>query len=139
MAQHTRSGFRSTIVYRKNLSPQDERTIRSTVERQLQAFQDHDATTAFSLASPELRRQLRQPHAFMEMVRTHYHPVYNPRAVIFEGIVYIQQRPTLQIMLMSQGGNLVRALYMMQQQADFTWSIAGCQLLPVCIENRRHP
>ncbi|MEO0868654.1 MAG: DUF4864 domain-containing protein [Cyanobacteria bacterium J06642_11] len=119
------------------MSSQDECAIRSVVERQLQAFQDNDATTAFSLASPDLRKQLRQPHAFMEMVRTHYQPVYNPRAVIFEGIVYIQQRPTLQMMLMSQGGNLVRALYMMQCQADFTWCVAGCQLLPVCIENRR--
>ncbi|MEM6255365.1 MAG: DUF4864 domain-containing protein [Cyanobacteria bacterium P01_D01_bin.156] len=119
------------------MSPQNERAIRSVVERQLQAFQDNDARTAFSLASPTLQQQLRQPHAFMEMVRDHYHPVYNPRAVIFEGIIYIQQHPTLQIMLMSQGGSLIRALYIMQQQSDDTWRIAGCQLLPVCIEKRR--
>ena len=125
-------------MYRNNLSPQDKTSIRSIVERQLQAFQDHDAVTAFSLASPELQRQLRQSHAFMEMVRTHYQPVYNPRAVIFEGIVYIQQRPTLQMMLMAQSGALVRALYMMQKQSDSTCRIAGCQLLPVYIENRRH-
>ncbi|MBT9310583.1 DUF4864 domain-containing protein [Leptothoe kymatousa TAU-MAC 1615] len=121
------------------MSTHDKHAIRSIVERQLQAFQDNDATTAFSLASPELQRQLRQPHAFMEMVRTHYQPVYSPRAVIFEGIVHIQKRPTLQMMVMTKGGTLVRALYMMQQQADSTWRIAGCQLLPVCIENRRRP
>lgn len=123
-------------MYKKNLTTQDELAIRNIVERQLQAFQTNDATTAFSLASPELQRQLRQPRTFMEMVRTNYQPVYNPRAVIFEGIVHIQQRPTLQMMLMTQAGNLVRALYMMQQQADFSWRIAGCQLLPVSIEHR---
>lgn len=125
-------------MYKRNLSTQDELAIRSTVERQLQAFQNNDATTAFSLACPELQRQLCQPHRFMEMIKTNYQPVYSPRAVIFEGIVKIQQRPTLQLMLMTQGGNLVRALYMMQQQSDFSWRIAGCQLLPVSIENRHH-
>ncbi|MEM7065173.1 MAG: DUF4864 domain-containing protein [Cyanobacteria bacterium P01_B01_bin.77] len=123
-------------MYPKNLSTQDELAIRSIVERQLAAFQANDAITAFSLACPELQRQLRQPRTFMEMIRTNYQPVYNPRAVIFEGIIRIQQRPTLQIILMTQAGNLVRALYMMQQQADFSWRIAGCQLLPVSIENR---
>ena len=123
-------------MYRKNLSTQDELAIRSIVERQLQAFQDNDATTAFSLACPELQRQLRRPHKFMEMIRTNYQPVYSPRAVIFEGIVYLQQCPTLQMMLMTQGGNLVRALYMMQQQRNLSWRIAGCQLLPVSIEHR---
>lgn len=123
-------------MYKKNLSTKDELAIRSVVERQLKAFQDNDAKTAFSLACPELQRQLRRPRTFMEMIRTNYQPVYSPRAVIFEGIVHIQQRPTLQMMLMTQSGNLVRALYMMQQQPNFSWRIAGCQLLPVSIGNR---
>lgn len=123
-------------MYKKNLSSQDELAIRNVVECQLQAFHDNDDAMAFSLACPDLQRQLRRPCDFMEMIRTNYQPVYNPRAVIFEGIIYIQQRPTLQMMLMTQGGNLVRALYMMQQQRDSSWRIAGCQLLPVHIEHR---
>lgn len=124
-------------MYKKNLSPQDEQAIRTVVERQLQAFRRKDAIAAFSLACPDLQRQLRQPRAFMEMIKINYQPIYSPRAVIFEGIVYVQQRPTLQMMLLTQGGNLVRALCVMQQQSDLSWRIAGCQLLPVCIENRR--
>ena len=124
-------------MHRKNLSTQDELAIRNVVERQLRAFQDNDAKTAFSLACPDLQRQLRRPRIFMEMIKTNYQPVCNPRSVMFEGIVHIQQQPILQVMLMTQAGNLVRALYMMQQQSDFSWRIAGCQLLPVNIGNRR--
>lgn len=124
-------------MYKRTLSPQDELAIRAVVERQLQAFQRNDAVTAFSLACPELQHQLRQPHTFLEMIKINYQPIYSPRAVIFEGIVYVQQRPTLQMMLMTQGGNLVRGLFMMQQQSDLGWRVAGCQLLPVGIENRR--
>ncbi|MGD1857272.1 MAG: DUF4864 domain-containing protein [Leptolyngbyaceae cyanobacterium] len=124
-------------MYKKNLTPQDELAIRTVVERQLQAFQRNDAPTAFSLACPELQRQLHHPRAFMTMIKVNYQPIYSPRAVIFEGIIYIQRHPTLQIMLMTQGGNLVRALCIMQQLADLSWRVAGCQLLPVCIENRK--
>ncbi|NEP54365.1 MAG: DUF4864 domain-containing protein, partial [Moorea sp. SIO3C2] len=104
------------------------------VERQLQAFQSNDATTAFTLACPELQRQFQTAFNFMSMVETRYHPVYRPRAVIFEGITHIQRYPTLQVLLMTQAGNLVRALYLMQQQPNDSWRIAGCQLLPVKIE-----
>ena len=123
-------------MYRKNVSTQDELAIRAVVERQLQAFQDFDAKSSFSLACPELQRQFRRPRTFMEMIKTSYQPVHRPRSVVFEGILYIQQRPALQMMLMTQKGTLIRALYMMQQQSDFSWRIAGCQLLPVSIEDR---
>lgn len=124
-------------MYKRTLPPQDELAIRTVVERQLQAFQRNDAVTAFSLACPELQHQLRQPHIFLEMIKINYQPIYRPRAVMFEGIIYVRQQPTLQVMLLTQGGNLVRSLFMMQQQSDLSWRVAGCQLLPVGIENRR--
>ena len=110
--------------------------MSDVVECQNPAFNDDDATTAFSLACPELQRQFRRPHAFMEMIKTSYRPVYRPRSVVFEGVLHIQQRPALQLMLMTQTGTLVRALYIMHQQSDCSWRIAGCQLLPVNIEDR---
>ena len=125
-------------MYNNNLSTQDELDIRAIVERQLSAFKNDDIVTAFSLACPELQRQFGTPHGFVEMIKINYQPIYNPRAVIFEGIVYTQQQPTLKMMLMTQGGNLVRALCVMQQQSDLSWRMAGCQLLSGSIVNR-HP
>ncbi len=126
-------------MHSKKLSPQDEQAIRTVVECQLKAFQNNDATTAFSLTCLELQRQFRQPQEFMEMIKNHYQPIYSPRAVIFEGFFYTQQRPTLQMMLMTQRGNLIRALYMMQHQSNLSWRITGYQLLPFNIDSRhRH-
>ncbi len=113
------------------LSPEDEKAIRTAVEQQLQAFQKDDALKAFSLACPALQRQFRHANRFMQMVKTAYYPVYRPRAVVFEGITQLQNQPALQIMVMAPGGWLARAIYMMQQQPDGTWRIAGCQLVPV--------
>ena len=123
-------------MYQKNLSSKDKLAILRVVERQLQAFQRNDAVTAFSLACPTLQRQLRQPRTFLEMIKLNYRPIYSPRAVIFEGVIHLQQRPTLQMILMTQAGDLVRGLCIMQQQADLSWRVAGCQLLPVCMERR---
>lgn len=67
----------------------------------------------------------------MQMVRRGYAPVYRPRSVIFEDMTTIEGMPAQKVMLLSDQGELVLALYLMQQQPDHTWRIHGCLLVPI--------
>lgn len=109
----------------------DRNTIRSIIERQLQAFQQDDAASAFAFASPGIQVQCGSAENFMQMVRRGYAPVYRPRSVVFEDITTIEGMPAQKVMLMSEQGELVLALYLMQQQPDQSWRIHGCLLVPI--------
>ena len=114
-----------------DLSLADRRAIRETVERQLQAFQNDDAVTAFSFASPKIQEQFGTPENFMEMVVTAYEPVYRPRSVVFEDPSIIRSTPAQPVFLLSGDGIPVTALYLMERQPDGSWRINGCFLIPV--------
>lgn len=111
------------------LSEADQLAIRTVVEQQLKAFRSDDGARAFSYASPGIQHQVGSVEAFMQMVKTAYQPVYCPRSVIFEGLVWVQSQPALQVMLLSAEGDLFRAYYIMERQATFEWRIAGCYLV----------
>ncbi|HEY9630305.1 MAG TPA: DUF4864 domain-containing protein [Coleofasciculaceae cyanobacterium] len=113
------------------MTPSDRNTIRFLIESQLQAFQRDDANGAFALASPTIQDQFSPPENFLAMVKTAYPPVYRPRSVVFEDMTMVQGLPAQKVMLMSAEGELIRAVYLMQQQPDTTWRIHGCFLIPV--------
>jgi ketosteroid isomerase-like protein len=119
-----------------NLSDADERQIRFVVEQQLEAFQADDGVTAFSLATPEIQAKCGGVERFMAMVRQGYEPVYRPRSVIFEGVTRLEAFPAQQLMVMTDKGELVRALYVMQRQRNGEWKIAACYLLPIATGER---
>jgi Domain of unknown function (DUF4864) len=114
-----------------NVNELDRFAIRSVVEQQLQAFQNDDAIAAFSFASPTIQAQFQTPDQFMEMVRTAYSAVYRPRSVVFEAIANVEGYPAQTVLLMDAGGDMVRALYLMQKQDNETWCIHGCLLMPL--------
>ncbi|MBW4659540.1 MAG: DUF4864 domain-containing protein [Drouetiella hepatica Uher 2000/2452] len=114
-----------------SLTSSDRNTIRFLIESQLQAFQHNDAEASFSLASPSIQEQFGTPEVFLAMVKTAYPSVYRPRSVVFEDMTMVQGLPAQKVMLMSAEGELVRAVYLMQQQRDQTWRIHGCFLIPV--------
>ncbi|KAM3092309.1 DUF4864 domain-containing protein [Phormidesmis sp. 146-35] len=118
-----------------NLSDLDRATIRSVIEFQLQAFQRDDADAAFEFASPGIQSMFGTAGNFIEMVRLSYPPVYRPRSVLFEQLTQLQGMPAQPVLLLSESGVPVRALYLMEQQADRQWKINGCYLVPV--EERR--
>ena len=109
----------------------DQTAIRSIVERQFQAFRADDAIGAFAYASPSIQAQFETPENFMQMVRLGYAPVYRPRSVVFEDIITVEGMPAQKVMLMSAEGELVMALYLMQQQRDGSWRIHGCLIVPI--------
>jgi Domain of unknown function (DUF4864) len=114
-----------------NIHEDDRQAIRAVVEAQLKALQQDDAVLAFSLASPDIQAMFRTPENFLQMVRSSYEPVYRPRSVIFEAVTDLQGNPTQPVLLLSPSGIPVRALYLMEQQADQRWKINGCYLVPV--------
>jgi len=108
----------------------DKVEIRKVIEEQLGAFQRDDAQAAFAQASPNIQAMFQTPDRFMSMVRGGYQPVYRPRQVEFRDIIDIDGTPTQKVFIIGPDGAPVMALYPMEQQADGTWKISGCYLVP---------
>lgn len=107
----------------------DAITIRSLIEHQLAAFKKDDAQGAFAFASPAIQAQFGTPENFMQMVKISYPAVYRPRSVFFEKITTIQGNITQPVLLLAPDGVPLRALYLMEKQADNIWKINGCFLV----------
>jgi hypothetical protein len=114
-----------------DLTDTDRIAIRAVIEQQIQAFQNDDAVTAFSFASPEIQNQFGSAEHFMDMVKSSYMAVYRPRSVMFEGITTIEGSLSQRVILLGPDGGLVSAYYLMQQQPDQSWRINGCMLMPL--------
>ena len=108
----------------------DRQAIRMVIEEQLGAFQRDDAQAAFAQATPNIQAIFQTPDRFMAMVRGGYPPVYRPRQVEFRDIVDIGGTPTQRVFIIGPDGAPVMALYPMERQADGTWKIGGCYLIP---------
>jgi Domain of unknown function (DUF4864) len=111
-----------------DLSPDDRGAIRTTIESQLTAFQRDDGIAAFAYAAPTIKEKFRTPDDFMAMVRTGYAPVYRPREVQFRDVITLEGSPTQKVLIVDQSGVAFLAYYIMQQQPDGRWLIAGCIL-----------
>ncbi len=114
-----------------DLAETDRNAIRQVITAQLEAFQADDGIQAFLYAAPSIRQQFKTVENFMHMVRDAYHPVYRPRSVIFDKLTSMQGLPAQTLLVMDQHGAIVKAIYLMEQQANRDWRIAGCFLVPV--------
>jgi len=112
----------------------DLQSIRQVISWQIEAFQKGDAIAAFVHADPGIQQQFGTAENFAAMVEAAYPSVYRPRSVIFESLHKVEGLPAQQVMLLDQAGKLIRATYLMQQQADGEWKIAGCYLTPMGYE-----
>lgn len=108
----------------------ERQAMRQVIERQMQAFQRDDGEGAFAHAAPAIRAMFGTPERFMAMVRSGYAPVYRPREVEFRRSVEFEGKPAQEVFLVGPDGQAVIALYVMERQADGSWLIAGCYLLP---------
>jgi len=113
------------------LTSADEANIAAVIRQQLAAFQADDADLAFSFASPGVQAQFQTADRFMAMVRSQYEPVYRPQSVEFGDIEFVQGRPVQAVTVLGPTGAWMTAYYQMEQQADDTWRISGCVLVPV--------
>ena len=113
------------------ISEFDKAEIRKVIEKQLQALQKDDFVTAFSFASPSIQEQVQSVLQFEQMVTKNYDVVYRPRSVMFRNLTMVDDFPAQNLILMNAQGNLIQAVYVMQQQQDLSWRIHGCFLTPI--------
>lgn len=118
-----------------NMNDTDRETICAVIKQQLSALQRDDAEMAFSFASPEIQSKFGTSANFLLMVKVAYPAIYRPRSVVFDRLALVEGTPTQEVVLLSPDGELVKAFYQMEQQADKTWKIGGCFLIPVQSEN----
>ena len=106
----------------------DRASIIGVIQGQMAAFQADAAGEAFAYATPGIQRMFGTPERFMDMVRAGYQPVYRPQEVEFRELRDTAEGLVQSVLVVGPDGVPVMALYIMQQQADGTWRIAGCVL-----------
>jgi hypothetical protein len=114
-----------------DLADTDRDAIRRVIVAQIEAFQSDDGIQAFLYATPAIRQQFKSVGNFMRMVRGSYPTIYRPRTVMFGNLREMQGFPAQTVFLMAQNGDVVKAIYLMQQQPSKDWRIAGCFLVPI--------
>ncbi len=103
--------------------------IRSTINRQLEAFQRDDWSEAFTYASPVLRKLFGTPERFRDMVLGGYRAVHRPQQVSFRELDLSGPRPVQIVFFIGPDGLAYLAAYEMEQQKDGSWRIAGVQMI----------
>ena len=111
------------------LASQDRKAIQSVIERQLAAFLNDDAETAYGFAAPAIRKMFATSDIFMSMVRRGYPQVYRSQRAQFSALKSIQGQPTQLVLIEGQDGSQVWAYYVMQRMDDGSWRISGCYLV----------
>ena len=102
--------------------------IESTITKQIAAFMQDDAKTAFSIASPMIQKQFRTPEFFLKMVARGYPQVYRPQSFRFAERAATNNRTLQKVIVVGPAGAEVTAIYEMMQ-IDGKWRINGCQIL----------
>jgi len=116
------------------MSEDDWIAIRAVINAQIDALLEDDAETAFSYASPALRKLFQTPRQFISMIRQNYAAVYRPRAFTFLPPSIVDDVPVQPVQVLAPDGNVVVALYSMQREGaagSAEWKINGCQLVPL--------
>jgi hypothetical protein len=119
---------------------QDEaRAIRAVVQAQLDAFKADDEKRAFSYASPGIQQQFGTAEHFMAMVRRQYAVVYRPASVAFLEPQRIDGQVRQPVRMTDAAGTSWLVLYLMEQQRDRSWRIAGCQATQQAVRTAASP
>ena len=111
------------------LSAQDDKAVQTVVQKQLAAFAKDDTDTAFSYATPELRKSIGSASAFMAMVKRSYPVVYRPASVVFYKPEGLGKDSVQKVQMLDASGASYLAVYNLQQQKDKSWRISGCVVL----------
>ena len=102
--------------------------IQSIIERQLQAFQADDFTTAFTFASPNIKGIFGTPENFGRMVSQGYPMVHRPEAVKMLELRDVSGQLWQKVMITDQSGRTHMLDYQMIETPE-GWQINAVQLL----------
>ncbi|MES2423955.1 MAG: DUF4864 domain-containing protein [Pseudomonadota bacterium] len=106
-----------------------EKTIRTVVQAQLDAFAKNDAKRAFSYAAPDIRKLFGSPERFFTMVQVGYPVVHRPRSVTFLKPEMVDGEVLQPVQMTDENGQPWLATYLMKQQKDKSWRIGGCTVV----------
>ena len=107
----------------------DASEIRKVIDGQLQAFERDDADAAWKHVAPSLRSKFGDADTFLRMVREGYRPMVRPRSVHYDELEALPTGDLGQWLdVTGPDGQRVKALYLMERQADGTWRTSGCLL-----------
>ena len=98
--------------------------IQAVISGQIEAFKADDFETAFSFASPTIKRMFGSPARFGAMVQTGYPMVWRPAQVRFSGLETRGGRTVQSVVVTDQSG----ALYVLDYEmiaVDGGWQIDG--------------
>ncbi len=107
----------------------DGAAIRSTIERQVDAFRADDGERAFAFADDNIRAMFGDSARFMAMVREGYAMIYRPRGFVFGEA---EERGDIVAQIVEfdgLDGTSAVFLYEMRRQPDGGFRIAGVYLL----------
>jgi hypothetical protein len=107
-------------------------TTKGIISRQIDAFLNDDAATAYSFAAPGIQARYPDKDAFFEMVKKSYQPVYHPGNYAFGRNKSLDDGATIlhEVIISGQDGKDWRAIYKMVRQPDGTYRIGGVVMTP---------
>ncbi len=106
-----------------------ERAVRGLIDEQIAAFRARDAQAAWRLVDPDLQQKFGTADRFLHVVEAGYAPVFSPRSYRYGELIRIDEATHGQWLdVVGDDGTRVKALYLMEQQADGSWRTSGCLL-----------
>jgi hypothetical protein len=112
------------------LTSADRAGVEQTILGQIDAFRHDDAPGAFAFASPGTQQRFGDAAVFLDMVRRAYQPVYNPHGIDFTKLDTQDGAIVQSVELIGPDGAAYTALYTMEREADGSWRIIACMLVP---------
>lgn len=106
----------------------EDDAIKRVITEQLEAFMADDFETAFTYASPGIKRLFGSPQRFEDMVRESYPMVHRPAEVTLLEQRTQSGRAEQRVMIRDQVGRLHMLSYQMIETAD-GWQINGVSVL----------
>lgn len=94
----------------------------------MEAFRLNRGDVAFSLASPKVRRVFESADSFMEMVRSEYGAVYQPRSYRFLKPSVRGGEPLQAVEVIALDGAVSIAVFSVERQPNRSWRISGCYM-----------
>ena len=112
------------------LKPSDAEAIHTVVQQQLNALLIDDETRAFDMASVQARAFFGSASNFLEVIKTHYGPIYRHRIAQFSEAHTVGNITLQPVRVTANDSRVWLAIYRMERDAGGAWKIDGCQLLP---------
>ena len=107
---------------------QDPSGVESVIQSQMDAFLQDDFATAFTFASPGIRRLFGTPDNFGRMVQQGFPMVWRPAEVTFLGRETAGETVLQRVRVVDANGVVHTLLYQMTPKGG-SWQINGVQIL----------